>query len=247
MKVRPWRTSSSRVASLRGTRTSSSSQARHMPDAPLWRILRHVLTRRIRNYVQPNIRGQSRRHVGSRHVIGVNRDLPVFNPSPSPRARQDGRHGAAMVRSEGLLACVVLLLSVPTVATLQLPRAAGPGLRPGPHASRAQRQQLSRGDVLRGALAVAATWASPPADSVRPARTGRVPFAHRTGLLRALSAEAQGFVTVPALGVPYRTHTQPTLSGAPRVPPLAGRAGTDAYHNPDPNQNAGLATGWQCG
>ena len=132
-----------------------------------------------------------------------------------------------MVRSEGLLACVVLLLSVPTVATLQLPRAAGPGLRPGPHASRAQRQQLSRGDVLRGALAVAATWASPHADSVRPVRTGCAPYAHRNGLLRALSAEAQGFVTVPALGVPYRTHTQPTLSGAPRVPPLAGRAGTD--------------------
>ena len=152
-----------------------------------------------------------------------------------------------MVRSEGLLACVVLLLSVPTVATLPLPRAAGPGLRPGPHASRAQRQQLSRGDVLRGALAVAATWASPHADSVRPVRTGCAPYAHRNGLLRALSAEAQGFVTVPALGVPYRTHTQPTLSGAPRVPPLAGRAGTDAYHNPDPNQNAGLATGWQCG
>ena len=52
MKVRPWRTSSSRVASLRGTRTSSSSprKARHMPDAPLWRTC--AVTRRIRKYVQ---------------------------------------------------------------------------------------------------------------------------------------------------------------------------------------------------
>ena len=171
-----------------------------------------------------------------------------FTPRPAcSGARQDGRHGAAMVRSEGLLACVGLLLSVPTVATLQLPQAAGPWLRPGPHASRAQRQQLSRGDVLRGALAVAATWASPHADSVRPVRTGCAPYAHRNGLLRALSAEAQGFVTVPASGVPYRTHTQPTLSGAPRVPPLAGRAGTDPYPNPGPNQKAGLATGCECG
>ena len=75
MKVRPWRTSSSRVASLRGMRTSSSSprKARHMPDAPLWRFLRDrqaIITR-------------------------VLSDFPVFNPSPSPRARQDGRHGGA--------------------------------------------------------------------------------------------------------------------------------------------------------
>ena len=97
--------------------------------------------------------------------------LPVFQPlAATARGKTDD--GTTMARSEGLLACVVLLLSVPTVATLQLPRAAGPGLRPGPHASRAQRQQLSRGDVLRGALAVAATWASPHADSVRPVRTG---------------------------------------------------------------------------
>ena len=241
MKVRPWRTSSSRVASLRGTRTCSSSsprKARHMPAR------RCVATRRCGDLAPLD-------HVGSWLVLTLHTNcktlrLPVFHPSLRSRAAKTDDTGA-MVGSEGLLACVGLLLSVPTVATLQLPHAAGPGLRPGPHASRAQRQQLSRGDLLRGALAVAATWASPHADSVRPVRTGCAPYAHRNGLLRALSAEAQGFVTVPALGVPYRTHTQPTLSGAPRVPPLAGRAGTGPYPNPGRNQNAGLATGWQRG
>ena len=84
-----------------------------------------------------------------------------------PKVRLAGL--ARVMMSEGRCKRVVhvaLLLSLPTVATLQLPAHAA---EPGPRSRRAQQQQqqqqLSRGDVLRGALAAAATWVPPSADT----------------------------------------------------------------------------------
>ena len=93
---------------------------------------------------------------------------------------------------------VALLLSLPAVATLQLPAHAA---EPGPRSRRAQQQQLSRGDVLRGALAAAATWVSPCADlPLYCTYRLRVPAAC---VPCVLAAPGSVRATVPASAVPY--------------------------------------------
>ena len=65
------------------------------------------------------------------------------------------RAPSVLFMAGGRAACVALVLSLPSVATLQLH-----GYEAAQHHPR-RAQPLSRGDVLRGALAAAATWASP--------------------------------------------------------------------------------------
>ena len=115
------------------------------------------------------------------------------------------------------LVYVALLLGLPTVATLQLPAHAAD---PGPRSRRSQQQQLSRGDVLRGALAAAATWVSPFAD-VPPYCTYRlrVPASCVPAYCRAcLRHRAAGAPRCE----PRACRKYPC--GAPQASPLAGRA-----------------------
>ena len=139
---------------------------------------------------------------------------------PKPLA---GPTFAAEMMPYARLVYVALLLGLPTVATLQLPAHAA---EPGPRSRRSQQQHLSRGDVLRGALAAAATWVSPHADVpsycayVPAARAG---YAYRPAACRACLRHR-------AAGAP---RCQPracrsTRVAAPQASPLAGRADESA-------------------